>query len=481
MGLVEQIEKKQQQEQATQSFMGYVKHMWPGFIEGRHHKIMANAFDRILSGECKRLIINMPPRHTKSEFASKFLPSMFFGLFPDKKIIQSTHTADFSKSWGRKVRNLVATPKYQDLFPGTRLMADAKAAGKWDTSEGGEYNAVGTTGGVAGKGADLFIIDDPHTEQDYMSALGGDAQAFNSVYEWYQTGPRQRLQPGAAIVIVMTRWHKRDLTGRLIEKMTSDPDSDEWEIIEFPAIMPESDTALWPEYWSTEELLKTKAGLSVPQWNAQYLQNPTSEEGAIVKREWWKVWEKDEPPDCEFIIQSWDTAFSAKEVADYSACTDWGVFYKTDEEGKRQANIILLDAWRKKVDFPSLKKIAYDRYQSRQPDSCIIEQKASGTPLTQELRMMGLVITEVTPTRGNDKTIRLNAVSDVFASGLVWYPPTRWAEEVIEETAAYPFGDYDDYMDTVTQAIKRFRDGGFISLYTDEDDEPVRRRTYSPY
>ena len=480
--LLEDLDHAEDIDRARTSFMGYIDFMWDGFIYGRHHKIMGEAFDRVLSGECKRLIINMAPRHTKSEFASKFLPSMFLGLFPNKKIIQATHTADFSKDWGRKTRNIVKSKKYQELFPDTELMADAKAAGKWDTGAGGEYNAVGTGGGVAGKGADLFIIDDPHTEQDYIRALGGDASAFEDVYEWYQTGPRQRLQPDAAIVIVMTRWHMRDLTGKLIKKMTQNPKADQWEVIEFPAIMPETQTALWPQFWSTEALEATREELSVAQWNAQYLQAPTAEEGALVKREWWRIWEKEEPPECEYIIQSWDTAFSAKEAADYSACTTWGVFYLEDKEkGTTSTNIILLDAYKERLEFPALKQKAYDMYVERKPDAFIVEAKASGTSLIQELRLKGIIVSEFTPTRGNDKVVRVNAVADMFFQGVVWCPDTRWADEVMEEFASFPVGEYDDLVDSSTCALLRFRNGGFIPLDTDEEDEPTSRRTYSPY
>lgn len=480
--LIKEHERAEAIESGQNSFMGYVKWMWPGFIEGRHHKIMANAFDRVISGECKRLIINMGPRHTKSEFASKFLPSYFFGHFPQKKIIQATHTGDFAKAWGRKTRNVVNSPRYKTLFPDTELMPDAKAAGKWDTSQDGEYNAVGTGGGVAGKGADLFIIDDPHTEQDYIRALGGDATAFDDVYEWYQTGPRQRLQPGAAIVIVMTRWHMRDLTGKLVKTMINNPKADQWEIIEFPAIMPESGKPLWPEYWSLEELEATREGLSAAQWNAQYLQSPTSEEGALVKREWWKVWDKREPPDCEYVIQSWDTAFTKTETADYSACTTWGVFSITDKmTGSKTTNIILLDAYRERLEFPQLKAKAYAMYMDRRPDAFIVEAKASGIPLIQELRRMNIPVSEFTPTRGNDKFVRVNAVSDLFSSGVVWRPDTRWADDVVEELASFPFGDNDDFVDSTTCALIRFRNGGFITLDSDAEDEPSYRRTYSPY
>jgi predicted phage terminase large subunit-like protein len=471
---------------ARGTFMGYVKHMWPAFIEGRHHRIMGNAFDRVLDGSLKRLIINMGPRHTKSEFASHFLPSKFLGHFPDRKVIQTSHTALLAEGFGRKVRDLVDTGEYKRLYPSTSLKTDSKAAGRWNTSSGGEYFAIGVGGKLAGKGADLLIIDDPHSEQEYIRALGGDPSSFDDTFEWYQTGPRQRLQPGAAIVIVMTRWHMRDLTGRLVRRMTEKSGLDQWEVIEFPAIMP-SGNALWPEFWSQAELEATREELTAQQWNAQYLQHPTSEEGALIKREWWNVWERRSPPECEYVIQCWDTAFTAKETSDYSACTTWGVFYWLDEDtGNKIPNIILLDAYRERLEFPSLKKKALELYKKRQPDAFIIESKASGLPLIFELRQMGIYVQEFQVSRGtraapNDKIARVNSISDIFASGVVWRPDTRWAEDVMEELAAFPGGDHDDYVDSTIPALLRFRHGGFIPLDSDQEDEPYYGQQTADY
>ncbi len=469
------------------SFMGYVNHMWPQFIEGRHHRVMADAFDRIIDGSLKRLIINLGPRHTKSEFGSFHLPAKYLGHYPDRKIMQLSHNADLATDFGRRVRDAVGSAEYQEIFPGTTLKPDTKAAGRWNTSKGGVYVAMGIHGRLAGKGADLLIIDDPHSEQEYIRALSGDTSPFDQAFEWYQTGPRQRLQPGAAIVLIMTRWHTRDMTGRLIKRMTSQGGIDSWEIIEFPAFMPpESTNPLWPEFWSEAELLATRAELTAQQWNAQYLQNPTSEEGALVKREWWQIWPHEHPPDCDFIIQTWDTAFTAKSSADYSACTTWGVFYLPDDDEQQRANIILLDAYHKRLEFPDLKRVAYQMWKDRSPDAFIIEAKASGLPLIYELRQMGIPVQDFTPVRGtkanpNDKIARVNGITDLFASGMVWRPDTRWAEDVVEEFASFPVGDHDDYVDAGTIALTRFRQGGFITLDTDFEDDPPGLRMRGDY
>ena len=456
------------QQESTTNFMKFVEEVWPGFIHGRHHEKMARAFERVANGEVKRLIINMPPRHTKSEFASYLLPAWFLGRFPHKKVIQTSHTAELAVGFGRKVRNLVDSEVYKRLFPKVELQSDSKAAGRWNTNHGGDYFAIGVGGAVTGKGADILIIDDPHSEQEATIAET-NPEVYDKTYEWYTSGPRQRLQPGGAIVIVMTRWSKKDLTGQVV-KAAAQRQGEDWEVIDFPAILP-SGGPLWPEFWKLEELEALRTELPNAKWQAQYMQQPTSDVSAIIKREWWQVWEDDSPPYCDFLIQSWDTAFLKTERSDYSACTTWGVFYWPDSNGREQANIIALNAFKRRMEFPELKQQAYQQYQEWEPDSLIVEAKAAGSPLIFELRAMGIPVQEYTPSKGNDKIARLNAVADIFASGRVWVPNTHWAEELIEEVASFPSGEHDDLVDSMTQALLRFRRGGFIRLASDEEDE----------
>jgi len=468
--LIAEARKVGTQDKAKGDFMSFVNYVWPNFIHGRHHERMARAFERVAEGKTKRLIINMPPRHTKSEFASYLLPSWFLGKFPGKKIIQTSHTAELAVGFGRKVRNLVDSDRYKDIFPNVALQADSKAAGRWATNYSGEYFAIGVGGAVTGKGADLLIIDDPHSEQEATLAEV-NPEIYDKTYEWYTSGPRQRLQPGGAIVVVMTRWSKKDLTGQVL-KAAAQRSGEEWEVIEFPAILP-SGKALWPEFWRLEELEALRQELPNGKWTAQYQQEPTSDVSAIIKRDWWRVWEKTNPPFCSYIIQSWDTAFLKTERADYSACTTWGIFEHPDDTGKNQSNIILLNALKKRMEFPELKETAYQEYKYWNPDSTIVEAKAAGSPLIFELRAMGIPVQEFTPSKGNDKISRLNAVSDLFASGRVWVPNTNWAEELVEEVASFPSGEHDDLVDSMTQALLRYRRGGFLRLGTDEP-EPTR-------
>jgi predicted phage terminase large subunit-like protein len=477
---LERLQELKDKELAQDKFLTFVERVWPSFIAGRHHAKMAAAFEEVANGTCKRLIINMPPRHTKSEFASYLLPAWFLGKFPGKKIIETAHTAELAVGFGRKVRNLVDSDPYKSIFPNVGLQSDSKAAGRWATNHGGDYFAIGVGGAVTGKGADILIIDDPHSEQE-ATVAESNPEIYDKTYEWYTSGPRQRLQPGGAIVIVMTRWSKKDLTGQVL-KSAFQRGGEEWKVIEFPAILP-SGNPLWPEFWPIEQLEALRNELPSGKWQAQYQQQPTSDVNAIVKREWWKNWEDDTPPACEFIIQSWDTAFLKTQRSDYSACTTWGVFYQDDDAGFSQANLILLNAIKKRMEFPELKQRAFEEWKEWEPDALIVEAKASGTPLLFELRAMGIPVQEYTPSKGNDKIARLNAVADIFASGRVWVPGTRWADELVEEVASFPSGENDDLVDSMTQALLRFRRGGFIRLDSDEPEEvrEFRRRKTAYY
>lgn len=810
--LDEKIKRKELQEQRD-SLISFCHAMYPGYSAGAHHRHIAKIFKDVLEGRKKRVIINIAPRFGKSLLTSYLFPAWFLGHRPDAKILMATHTATLSEDFSKMVRNLIATPEYLEVFPRARLADDSTGAASWGTAAGGKYFAVGVGGSIAGRGADLCVIDDPHAleinteiptptgfktmgelrvgdfvfapdgkptkilgksrvyenrqlccvvtddgeeiycdeqhlwtyhsetalakkhllktetaqklsrwskpnapylpqhapvcypEQalpidpyvlgawlgDGTSSLGrmtshpddmpfmraqfeaagytttalkdpysfgvhslrahligvgllnakhipekylrgsvvqrmallqglmdtdgnvtsagqccfqntnrrlaegvrellhslgvkaklhvyhdnrkrhktrkadyrvtfklkdaarmprkrartftptdkrrrsitvfktreygsvqcitvdnadglflagrgyvvthnseqdvktGSRTVFDQAWTWYQTGPRQRLQWGGAIVILMTRWGLLDLTARLIDHQIKNPDGDQWEVVEFPALLnehTEKEKSLWPEKWSLESLRATRADIDPRYWVSQYQQNPTSEVTAIIKREYWRLWEPEDPPPCSYLIMSVDTAHEAKTTADYSACTMWGVFYEEiqtgRDAGKQAPNIILLDAFRDRMEFPELKEVLYKHWKEWQPDTFLVEKKAAGAPLIQEFRRMGIPVQEYSPTRTkgpNDKVARLNAVSDIFASGKVWAPDRRWAKEVIEEVASFPIGTHDDFVDTVSQALLRFRQGGFISLDSDEEQEAraARRRTARPY
>jgi predicted phage terminase large subunit-like protein len=443
-------------------FLTFIDHVYPGYKVGPHHRRLAKIFEEIAEGKKKRVIVNIAPRHGKSEMISYLAPAWFLGKYPHKKIIMSSHTADLAVNFGRRVRNLVGSDQYKDVFPNVELQADSKSASRWGTNYNGEYFAIGVGGALAGRGADLFIIDDPHSEQE---AKTGRPDVFLPAWEWFQSGPLQRLMPGGAIIIVMTRWSKLDLTGQILSQMAREEDVDPWEVVEFPAIL--NDKPLWADFWSLDELLGKKAGMDPRYWQAQYMQNPVSEEGALIKREWWQIWDRDDPPSCDFTIMSLDAAQEANNRADYNALTTWGVFFN---EETNNFNIILLNSIKKRMEFPELKRLVLEEYKEWEPDAFVVEKKSNGAALYQEFRRMGIPVGEFTPGKGQDKISRVNAVSDLFSSGIVWAPDRRWAKEVIEECNDFPSGVNDDLVDSTTQALIRFRQGGFIRLPSDEPD-----------
>jgi predicted phage terminase large subunit-like protein len=465
---IELFESEMIKKAGQKDFLTFVDHVYPGYKVGPHHKRLARIFEEIASGAKKRVIVNIAPRHGKSELISYLAPAWFLGNYPHKKVIMASHTADLAVNFGRRVRNLVAADSYKEIFPQIELQQDSKSASRWGTNFNGEYFAIGVGGALAGRGADLFIIDDPHSEQE---ARQGRSDVFLPAWEWFQSGPLQRLMPGGAIIVVMTRWSKLDLTGQIVNHMVQNDEADQWELVEFPAILNtgmDNEKPLWPEFWPLEELNAKKMGMDPRYWQAQYMQDPTAEEGALIKREWWEIWDKDDPPDCEFVIMSLDAAQEANNRADYNALTTWGVFFN---ENTNNYNIILLNSIKKRLEFPELKKLVFEEYKEWEPDAFIVEKKSNGAALYQELRRMGLPVSEFTPGKGQDKISRVNAVSDLFSSGIVWAPDKRWAKDVIEECNDFPAGANDDLVDSTTQALLRFRQGGFIRLPSDEPDE----------
>lgn len=446
------------------------------FMVGPHHKRLAALMDAVARGEKRRILISVAPRMGKSLMSSYLFPAWYLGQFPNRRIIMASHTSEMATGFGRKVRDLINTEEYRRVFPDVELKADSKAAGMWSTNKGGEYYAVGVGGALAGRGANCAIIDDPFSEQVVMS---GNTDVFEDAWSWFQTGPLQRLAPDGACIVIHTRWNKGDLIGRLQRQMAENPETDQWEIVEFPAIINEgtaNEKSLWPERWPLEALQQKRAVTAPQFWQAQYMQAPTSEAGALIKREWWKDWEDDDPPDCDYIIMSLDAAQEAHNRADYNASQVWGVFYMEDKDtGNLVANLILLNAWKKRMEFPELKRIMFEEYEKWDPDTCIIEKKSNGAVLFQEMRAAGIPVSEFTPGKGQDKIARVNSVADIFASGLVWVPKSRrWALDVIEECSDFPNGDHDDQVDACTLALRRFRTGGFIRLTLDEKEDSMR-------
>ena len=485
--LLDELEQRKRKLLCQNDFLAFIAAVDPAYKFGRHLKRLGSLLMLVEEGAKDRIAVSMAPRFGKSQMISIYFPAWYIGKHPDHKIIMASHTGDLAVDMARKVRNLMQTDEYKALFPGVNIAADAKAAGKWNTTKGGEIYAAGVGGALAGRGGHLIVVDDPLSEQDLKA---GNTASLDTTYEWFRAGLRTRLMPGGKIAILHTRWHQRDLIGRLVKDSLMNPDADQYEVFEFPAILtkpnPDADptlpgydrenppptiieTSLWPEQWSVESLQRTRASMPAWQWNAQYQQNPTAQEAAIIKKDHIRWWTKSTPPPVEFTVQGWDTAMTTKERSDYSSCQTWGVW--TTEDGVD--NVILLNRVKGKYEFPELKRLAHEQAKEWEPDSLIIETKASGQPLVDELRRSGIFVVEFSPGKGQDKIARVNSISDMFSSGQVWFPETRWASEVVDELLAFPAGEHDDDVDCATLCLARIRKGGLMKLHTDFDDPDI--------
>lgn len=788
LAVLEELEQRRRVELARNDFLAFIAMMEPSYKFGVHLKRLGALLMQVEAGEKDRIAVSMAPRFGKSTMISIYYPAWYLGKHPAHKMIIASHTGDLAVDMARKVRNLMQSAAYREVFPGVSISADAKAAGKWSTTQGGEVYAVGVGGAIAGRGADLLVVDDPISEQDIRS---GNTDLLDTVYEYFRNGLRTRLMPGAKVCILHclvgdteitladghskllrdvrpgdrvvsytprgfvpakvlgwasqgldrvytivlssgvmlqgnerhpllvrqdgkdrwvtiknlvpgmqlvratnpgaplsamrganasttttkpgakilaclrrlvgesggeksalpravgslrtpkgcaqaaldvkatlivrrpavttaqrnaatltlrcsteslapsttggsslreecvtsamnpppstthpplgksggwlstiatrlaafvrscvmratsssrsetpqncfvgplrtlnttldtivsvapageaevfdihvegtesflangvvshnTRWHQRDLIGRLLKDGALNPDADQYEMFEFPAILtvknpaydpdspdfdPETpktiEKSLWPEQWSLESLQRTRASMVSWQWNAQYQQNPTASESAIITRAQCKRWPHAKPPEVAFVVQSYDTALTTKDRSDYSVCQTWGVW--STEDGVD--NVILLNCVRGRWEFPELKRMAHEQAADWEPDSVIVETKASGQPLVDEMRRSGIFVQEFSPGKGQDKLARLNAVADMFASGQVWFPETYWADEVIEELVSFPVGEHDDCVDACTLALMRIRQGGLLRLVSDAKDDDTR-------
>ena len=483
--MVSDLQDRQRLQLLRDDLIAFCCHMQADYKVGSHHKRLAALLEDIESGRKDRICVSVPPRHGKSQLVSIYYAAWYLGRNPTHKVMLVSHTSDLAVDFGRKVRNLISSEEFREVFPNVALSSDSKSAGRWSTNKGGEFYATGVGSALAGRGAHLLLIDDPHSEQDI---LNGNLAQLDRAYEWFTFGARTRLMPGGKVAIVHTRWSPGDLIGRVVQDMTMNEGSDQYEIFEFPAILqvkrvdPETgverfeERALWPEFFDLAALHRTKASMPTFQWNAQYQQSPTSEEAAIIKREWWRIWPKETPPPCEYLIMSLDAAAEKHNRADYTSLTTWGVFFN-EEESMHQ--LILLNSIRDRFEFPDLKTLVMQEYKEWEPDSLIVEKKSAGVAIYQELRRSGVPVQEYTPHRGTgDKVVRLNSVADIISSGMCWVPAKRWAEQLVEEIAGFPYASHDDMVDSSVMALMRFRQGGFIRLPTDEEDEelPYRRK-----
>lgn len=445
--------------------------LWPDYDPAAHHRAIAQKLEAVERGAIKRLMIFMPPRHGKSLECSEFFPAWYLGRNPERQVIASTYSQELAEDFGRRVRNHIKDERYQAIFQGVTLATDSAAASRLNVGTRGAYFAVGVGASITGRGADLLLIDDP---------IKGREEADSEVIrrrlkDWYTSVAYTRLMPGGAIVLIQTRWHPDDLAGWLLKEHKHE----NWDVLSLAAVS-EGGDALWPERYPIADLNRIKETLPLRDWAALYQQSPIVDGGNILKRKWWKRWEK-KAPECLFILHSLDTAFSDKDEKSnsFSAKTAWGVF--EPEDGKR--GILLLGAWRERLDYPSLRKRVKKEYEADQPDGMLIEKKASGQSLIQDLRQSGIPVSAYQPDR--DKVARAYAVQAMLESGQIYYMDRKWADAVITECEQFPNSANDDQVDTCTQAWLYIRNSGLLASPkrpepADLEDDPLFERVEKP-
>ncbi len=465
---------------ARSDFLTFIKLIAPSVVSdfklGRHIELLATKLQEVEEGKTKRLMVFLPPRSTKSVICSKLFPAWYMGKHASHEILSVSHSDQLAADFGRTVRDIVNNDVYKEIFPHTTLRTDVRAAGKWQTNQNGVYIAAGVRSQIAGRGAHVALLDDVMSEEDAFSEAGR-----RYIKEWYPAGLRTRLMPNGSVVIINTRYHEDDICGWLLNvqeerkkdtAFSEEEDEvqiDEWEVIKIPAWLDRQSAELlglqegssyFPE-WKPDHLLKKdeieiRSQNGSKYWQSLYMQDPTPDEGGIIKKFWFKQWEyMEDPPDCDFIIQTYDTAFSSKETADYSVIQTWGIFrnVQVDSAGTEHtvSNLILLSNKRGRLEYPELRMMAQEMYDKYEPDVVIIEKKASGQSLIQDMRRAGLPVLEYSPDK--DKVSRVNASTPILESGRVWLPNKPFAEDLINESIAFPNATYDDQVDAMVMAI----------------------------
>lgn len=469
---------------AREHFVDYVEYV-SHTIAPQHSRLLSEYLDKCCRREITRLMVFMPPGHAKSFYISRHFGAYYLSKFPDHSIIAATHTEDFSNTWGKRVRNLIGTNEHKQLFPKVAVSDDSRASGRWELTSGAEYNAAGVGGNITGRRSNLSLIDDP-----IASAEDADSPAVrNRLWDWYGSDLYPRMKKGGVIIIVQTRWHLDDLAGRLLT--AEKQGGEKWTVLSLPALAEKQDQlgrkegeALWPEEYPKERLetIRDQPSTTPRRWAALYQQKPIADGGNIIKREWFRIWNRKEPPKCSMIIQSWDTATSKKESAAYSACTTWGIFKEPDSG---LDSMILLSAFRRRMNYPELRKMAQrlafdyldDNYEvptinrnRRAPDLILVEDQSSGSDLIPDLSRAGIQATPVRPRLYGDKDARVHLSSDIMENGRVWVPgqppifttSRRWAEKFVVACISYPSSDSRDFVDTLTQVCIRVKKSGLI-------------------
>ena len=492
-------------EEAMASFAKYIEYV-SGLVPPPHLKLVCEKLDAVARGEIKRLMISMPPGHGKSFAASHYFPAYYLAKNPKKNVIFSTHKQELSDSFGLKVRNVIKGDEHRRLFPGVGISADKTAAGEWMTTEAGGYHATAVGANVTGRRGDILIGDDLLSG---IQAAESESER-NKLWAWYGADFfTRRKNKDTPIVLIGTRWHLGDHMGRL-DQAERDGQGEKWERVILPALAVDKDIlgrrpgdALWPEQFPEEELenIRRQPSTTSRIWSSLYQQNPVVDDGGIIDQKWFKWWRSPEPPKVKYVLQAWDTALTANKTSAFSASTTWGVF--DDDTGI--PNVILLSAWRERAEWPVLRRMCQrmatdyrdDNYKmpinpsrERAPDTVLVEAKANGQMLIQDLGRAGIVATPFNPDKFGDKIARVRLVTDLIENGRVWLPTMKnsqeqlrpWAQDFMEQCVKFPAADSRDWVDTMTMAFLRIKQSGWVQNtedpYEAKYDTPLERVSF---
>lgn len=432
-----------------------------------HHRLINQALMEVDAGEKRRVMLFMPPGSAKSTYASVVFPTWFMGRHQRKNIITTSYGSTLAQRFGRKCRAITRSPAFAGLFDAA-LVADNRAADDWSLTNGSTYMSGGILAGITGNRADGLVIDDPVKGRE-----DADSPTIrNKTWEAYLTDLRTRLKPNGWIVIIQTRWHEDDLSGRILPDTydgesgwVTARDGEPWYVISLQAQAEREDDPLgrargdwlWTEWFTPEHWEQERITQGERNWSALYQQRPKPAEGAIIKRAWPRRYRPGELPSDAYLVHSWDTAVKPDQITnDPSVCTIWAV---------SRLGYFLVHVYRAWIDYPTLKRRVEEMHQAYPADAVLIEDKASGSSLIQDLRNDTLLPVIAIEPEG-DKTTRLNAVSGLFEAGLVFLPSDspdlapEWQHEYESELFGFPLTTHDDQVDSTSQALRHIHNSG---------------------